>query len=279
MRGYFGSSDFHTGIGAPQKRLRPMFQSRALASQLPKMPSFTCAGIQSMPWLSSTMRSRKFGDLHVPGRHRLVDQRLIGAPAVRIVVVVGLVADDDAGLRLEIADDVLVGDEDILALIGRRQLGEVALEVDRIDERQSLFQRDGKIVLAEGRRHVDDAGALAHLDEIAGNDAEGPFPLAVGEERKERLVRAADEIAALQSGDKFVVGEFGRVVLARGLGQDQAGAALLEHRIVGVGLDGEAHVGGQRPRRRRPREEARFRFAGFRISRKPTVSAGSWRMR
>ncbi len=58
MRGYFGSSDFHTGIGAPQKRLRPTFQSRALASQLPKMPSLTWPGTHSMPWLSSTMRSR-----------------------------------------------------------------------------------------------------------------------------------------------------------------------------------------------------------------------------
>ena len=51
-----GSSDFQTGIGAPQKRLRPMFQSRALASQLPKMPSRMCAGTQVIPWFSWTMR-------------------------------------------------------------------------------------------------------------------------------------------------------------------------------------------------------------------------------
>ncbi len=77
-------------------------------------------------------------------------------------MIVGLVADDDAGLRLEIADHVLVGDEDVLALVGRREFREVAFEIDGIDQRQAFLQRYGKVVLAEGRRHVDDAGALAH---------------------------------------------------------------------------------------------------------------------
>ena len=36
------------------------------------------------------------GDLHEPARHGAVDERRVGAPAVRVGVVVGLVADDDA---------------------------------------------------------------------------------------------------------------------------------------------------------------------------------------
>ena len=59
MRGWAGSSDFHTGIGDPQKRLRESDQSRAPASQLPKMPSLTCSGTHVIRWFSSTMRSRK----------------------------------------------------------------------------------------------------------------------------------------------------------------------------------------------------------------------------
>ena len=58
MRGWSGSSLTHTGMGAPQKRLREMDQSRAPASHLPKIPSLMCSGTQVISWLSSTMRSR-----------------------------------------------------------------------------------------------------------------------------------------------------------------------------------------------------------------------------
>jgi len=58
MRGYAGSSLFHTGIGEPQKRLRLIAQSRAFSSHLPNEPSLTCSGTQVICWLSSTMRSR-----------------------------------------------------------------------------------------------------------------------------------------------------------------------------------------------------------------------------
>ena len=60
MRGNSGSSLFQTGIGAPQKRLREIDQSRAFSSHLPKRPSRTCSGIQLICWLSSTMRSRNW---------------------------------------------------------------------------------------------------------------------------------------------------------------------------------------------------------------------------
>ena len=84
---------------------------------------------------------------------------------------------------------VLVGLEDVLARIGRHLAGEVAGEIDRIDHRQAFRLADVQVVLAEGRRDMDDAGALAHLDEIAGDDAEGAFGLVVGKEGKERLRR------------------------------------------------------------------------------------------
>ena len=46
IRGNFGLSDFQTGIGVPQKRLREIDQSRAPSSHLPKRPSLICPGIQ-----------------------------------------------------------------------------------------------------------------------------------------------------------------------------------------------------------------------------------------
>ena len=58
VRGYAGSSETHTGIGAPQKRLREIDQSRAPSSHLPKMPCLVCAGVQVISSFSSTMRSR-----------------------------------------------------------------------------------------------------------------------------------------------------------------------------------------------------------------------------
>ena len=57
MRGYAGSSDFHTGIGLPQKRLRVIDQSRAFSSHLPNWPSLMCSGTQVICWLSSSIRS------------------------------------------------------------------------------------------------------------------------------------------------------------------------------------------------------------------------------
>ena len=56
----------------------------------------------------------QIGDAHVPGVDGAVDDRGVGPPAVRVVVVVGLVAEHRA-LRLEVADDLGVGVEDVLA--------------------------------------------------------------------------------------------------------------------------------------------------------------------
>src|SRR6056300_924427 len=58
VRGYSGSSLTQTGIGDPQNRFREIDQSRAFASHLPKLPSFTWEGTQLISPFNSTMRSR-----------------------------------------------------------------------------------------------------------------------------------------------------------------------------------------------------------------------------
>ncbi len=202
----------------------------------------------------------ELGHLDVPGRHRLVDQRLVGAPAMRIVVVVSFVAEDDARF-LEVADDRLVGLEHVEARIGRRLAGEVAGQIHRIDHRQAFLLADLEVVLAEGRRDVDHAGALAHLDEIAGDDTKAALGLFLREERKQRRVGAPDEVGALHRADIAVAFQFRRVMLQRAFRQDHPRAVLLHHRIVGVRRHRQADIGGQRPRRRRPGEQARIGVA------------------
>ena len=56
MRGYAGSSLFHTGTGLPQNRLRVIDQSRAFSSHLPNWPSRMWSGTQLICWLSSIIR-------------------------------------------------------------------------------------------------------------------------------------------------------------------------------------------------------------------------------
>ena len=57
MRGYSGLSDFHTGTGLPQKRLRVIDQSRAFSNHLPNWPCLTLSGTQLMSSLLASIRS------------------------------------------------------------------------------------------------------------------------------------------------------------------------------------------------------------------------------
>ena len=74
---------------APEPVAAEIDQSRAPSSHLPKSPSRTCPGIQLMSWLSSTMRSRMSVTFTYHESEGLIDQRLVSAPAVRVVMLIG----------------------------------------------------------------------------------------------------------------------------------------------------------------------------------------------
>src|SRR6266700_5645357 len=57
VRGNSGLSDFHTGIGLPQYRLRLIDQSRVFSSHLPNWPCLTCSGTQVIRSLSFSISS------------------------------------------------------------------------------------------------------------------------------------------------------------------------------------------------------------------------------
>ena len=168
---------------------------------------------------------------------------------MRIIVVIGLLADDRAGL-FEVADDILVGVEDIHAGIGRCLGGEIAGEVDRVDAGDAGGGGDVHIVLAEGRGDVHNTGAFTEFDELAAEDDKGAG--GVGKEREHRSISSPDQVGTLERSDVGGVGKLLGVVLARCIGEDPMLSVPLEHRVIGVGMDGESEVRRQRPGRRRP---------------------------
>ena len=102
----------------------------------------------------------------------VVEQRRVAAPAERVAVLVRLDAEQQAAL-LEVGDDGRVGVLDE-APGPRRDLGdEAALGVDGVDDRQVVLEPDLHVVLAEGRRDVDDAGAVGRRHEVAADDEVG----------------------------------------------------------------------------------------------------------
>ncbi len=106
----------------------------------------------------------------VPCGTRVIEQRAGAAPAVGIVVGVGLGLHEQLP-RLQFLDDEGVGVLDEHPGPGRHALVERAVRPHGIDEGQIVFHADVVVVLAEGGRDVDDAAARVQPDEVAGDDA------------------------------------------------------------------------------------------------------------
>ena len=156
-----------------------------------------------------------------------------------------------------------------------RVAGDQAAQIDGLAEEQPLLASQHVVVLAEGRSDVDDAGALFHRDEVGGHDA-ARRQFVVGAFHQPRAVEAPGAVAPFFRLVKAVVGHV--LQLCAGDARCDAGALrtlnLAERRVDqplgeqqaaavgelygGVALfrsDGEAAVGGQRPRRSGPGEQ------------------------
>ena len=167
---------------------------------------------------------------------------------------VGQVIDQRAG-HLGVLDEA--------ALEADHPLIEGAIRKDRVVEgaaagrvEQLVLGRDGEIVLAEGRRDVDQAGAVLGGDEVAGDHraALGP-PGPVGELENRAPVAAASQLGAGQAIEDF--GALAQHPLDQRLGQDKDLVADLGANVGDARGDGDGDVAGQRPGRRRP-DEKRF---------------------
>ena len=116
----------------------------------------------------------ELSDLDEPGRHRPVDERIAAPPAVRIGVIVGFMPDQyrpvdssRSGPVLEVLDDQRVGVEDQLALVVRHGHIEPTSRIDRGNRDDVDSVGGGLVILAVGRCHVHDPGAVLCGDEVA----------------------------------------------------------------------------------------------------------------
>ena len=196
--------------------------------------------------------------LDEPGRERIVEQRRVAAPAVRIAVREFRCLEEQA-LLLEISEDqwVCFLDEDARPVrLGR----ELALAVDEVDKGDTVFLADAVIVFAVCRSHVDDARAVFRRDVvIAGHDECLLAALVLDlldSERVERLVLAELEVLALVSLEHLALTlDALKDRVDERLGEDVLLIADLHLDIVDRWVHAERHVRRQRPRRRRPGEE------------------------
>ena len=197
------------------------------------------------------------GDLHVPARHGLVDDRRVGAPAMRVVVVDRVVADE-----LVLVAEALGDDRVGLEHVGADHVGDLrgvaAGVVDGRHQHDAVGLAHPLVVLAVAGRGVHDPGAVLVGDEVVGEDAERVG--VAGEVGEERGVGAPCDLGAGERGAHLgVVAELGGVATGSGRAeQHEAGAAVrlvggrLDDHVVDRRADGEGQVRGQRPRRGRP---------------------------
>ena len=169
----------------------------------------------------------------------------------------------DTGQRpapgLEVGDHRSVGLEDLLAGIVRDLRGEPTLGVDRHDGRDPGGAADGHVILAEGGREVDEAGAVLRGDEVAEQHLVRVLVLHEVVER--RRVAQAGELPTGHPRDllRLLTELLGVRGEPRGGEQHplarERGALGGHHRhVLDVRPDGEREVRRERPRGRRPEQ-------------------------
>ena len=203
----------------------------------------------------------------VPGVAGVIDQGRVAAPAVRIFVLELRRFIQQAGI-FQILQDHHVRLLDEQACV-RRFFRHLALAVHELDKRQAVVAADVRVVLAEGRRDVHDAGTVGHGDVIVTRHVERLLlPLLRHEfprEVKQRLVLLVFQFLAgpalpdLRSGVAFL----GPDHVQQRFRQD---VVLIFRRyvhlhVVFVRVHAERHVGRQRPGGGGPHQEERVVLA------------------
>ena len=199
--------------------------------------------------------AREFRHANEPRWHSAVDERRVGAIAVRIAVDDHVVRVQAAG-PAQMADDVGVGVLHELPLEVGHLVGEYARHRDGADKRiNARGPEDAVVVLAERRRLVHQPGAFGSGDVVVGHHHEGaalPFTLEVVEERAIPPAYQRPSLGLANDGDlgmPFAVGVDTR------RGQVEAAVAVLNLGVVDVRTHANRQIRGQRPRRGGPAGE------------------------
>ena len=203
-----------------------------------------------------------------PRRTRVVEERRVAAPAMRIAMR-ELRRLEELALLLEVLEDHRVGllDEDARPF---RLLRELALAVDEVHERDIVFLADAVIVFTKSRCHVDDARAVFRRDiAIACHDERLLVRLLCNRcvcKRIERLVLAILEVFALVALNDFAVAlDTIEDFVDECFGEDVVLAVHADFDVIDIRVHAEREVRRQRPRRRRPCEI--IRIVVFRLER------------
>ena len=192
------------------------------------------------------------GHLDEPALAGVVDERRIAAPAERIIVLKLRRFNQQAAF-------LQVGQHELVRILDEHArplglVGQAALRIHQLHERQVVFAAHTRVVLAERRGDVNDAGAVAHGDIAVADDVVELCALAL--HFVERLILDVFQCAALHrlhdNGLFFLAAEDGLHQRARHI----VGVALEgQLHIVLVRVDAQRDVAGQRPRGGRPRGE------------------------
>ena len=192
------------------------------------------------------------GGADEPRGQRVVDQRRVAAPAVRIRVLVGLGAPQHAA-RAELVDQ-----RRVRALeehpADQRDVGvEVPVRADRVDHLEALGLGHEVVLGAERGRHVHQAGAGVGGHVVAVDDAVCVSEALVGDQVERAAVVAAEQVGAREAvGHPGVLAQHRQQVL----GDDEVVTVADGGAHVGdVAGDGDGGVRRQRPGRRRPDQE------------------------
>ncbi len=140
------------------------------------------------------------GGADVPGVLGVIDQRVAGAPAERIVVQILLRAEQQAALAQDL-DDRGVGVFEELAGDGRHGREEITVLADGVQHRQAVPLAELQVVLAVSRRDVHDARAVFRRHELGRPNAAD-----VARHRQvveQALVAHAVELATKRRADDF----------------------------------------------------------------------------
>ncbi len=208
----------------------------------------------------------------VPRGLGVVEQRGVAAPAVGVGVLVGEHAEHQptpgqvldehpvGGLEEHPADQFGVG-------------AEGSVRLDRVDQRQPVLPADDHVVLAEGRRLVNQAGAVLGGDVLGHHD----------------VVGAAHDVGELDQLEGTLVGPELQLPAGEGAAQPPAvaehlfGQRLGDHEglaagdvvrgdhVADVGMDGHRGVADQRPGRGRPHQQGSLPRQGTGGQREPHV--------
>ena len=197
----------------------------------------------------------QLGGRDVPRPLGVVHERVARAPAVRIGVLDRLGPQQPAA-GAEVLDQVGVGVLDLAPGVGADALVVGPVGVHRVDDLQAVLLAKAEVVLAEGDRGVDEAGAVVGGDEVAEQDAVAALAVGVGLQVRERRLVAHSVERAPGKRSRIRTPSEPRTRSTRPSATSPGRrAARLGPHVDQLGVDRDRGVGDQRPRRGRPHEQ------------------------